>query len=715
MSIYNQIMKGVTIMKERTQRVLTRFLTVNTFLTCEDLSKEFNISERTFRNELVLINKYLAENNYSSITTTRGKGLKLDLSEVDREKLLSKINDDREADYYRPNERFLALLLDIADTTKTTMLFEMEEKLQVSKSTLDEDMRKLRQFLKEYGISVVSLTKQGIVFKGDERSIRTMLYDVINSVTDISKLIGYRDIDTVNTFANQFVLNYLDTSALRVIEEYYDDVFERSRVEINHVYRNQIILFLGIWVRRLQEGNTLRELAKVRAEVKEAPVKNFVGSICMEFGLYPSLNEIKYTTFIIESFNPKDMNNSFDWVTAQLLAIQLIEHVEKVTRIPFSQREEDLYEGLYKHITGLLSRGKNDLQVFNPLKDTIKESYAEIYQAVTCFSKQIEDYIKKPLSEDEIGFLTVYFSTSASQIKQKEQYIYQAVVLCNHGISTGKLLAANLKEQFNIEIVAVLSSYELAFIDKLDVDLVFTTISIDYSRKPVLFLNPILRESDKKEIKDFLLKNKDKRRTVSNKLDATKLMQDILTLIVESGGTVTKESYQRVEETFKDHHLKINTREIQPMLQDILRDSNILLKQECKDWKEAITKSAQVLVTKEVIEERYINAMIKSVEEFGPYIVVGKHLALAHARPEDGVNKLGISVMTLKEPVNFGNPDNDPVKIVFCLAAVDSYSHLNVMKNLIELINDEEKLDKLITAQDVNMFNQVLYGSEVME
>ncbi len=708
-------MKGVTKMKERTQRVLNRFLSVNTFLTCEDLSKEFNISERTFRNELTLINQYLAENNYPSITSVRGKGLKLELSEVDRDKLLSKVDDDRESDYYRPNERFLALLLDISDTTKTTLLFEMEEKLQVSKSTLDEDMRKLRQFLNKYGISVVSLTKQGIVLKGNERTIRSMLYDVINSMTDIDYLMGYRDIDAVNTFADQLVLDYLDASVLRIIGEHYDNVMEKSKVEINHVYRNQSILFLGIWVRRLQEGNTLSELAKVKAEIREGPVRNFVDSICMEFGLYPTINELNYTTFTIESFNPKDMNNSFDWVTAQLLAIQLIEHVEKVTRIPFSQRDEDLYEGLYKHITGLLSRAKNDLHVFNPLKDTIKESYVEIYQAVTCFKKQIEDYIKKPLSDDEIGFLTVYFSTSASQIKQKEQHVYQAVVLCNHGISTGKLLAANLKEQFNIEIVAVLSSYEIAFIDKLDVDLVFTTISIDYHRKPVLLLNPILRESDKKEIKDFLHKNKDRRRTISNKLDATKLMQDILKLIVESGGKVTQESYQKVEETFKEHHLKINTREIQPMLQDILRDSNILLKQECNDWKEAITKTAQLLVTEEVIEERYINAMIKSVEEYGAYIVVGKHLALAHARPEDGVNKLGVSVMTLKEPVNFGNPDNDPVKIVFCLAAVDSYSHLNVMKNLIELINDEEKLDQLITAQDLSTFKQVLYGSKVME
>ncbi|WP_366248919.1 BglG family transcription antiterminator [Terribacillus aidingensis] len=699
-------------MKERTRKLLTRFSSVNSFLTYEDLSKEFSISERTVRNELVLINNYLSEKNYPTIMTARGKGLKLTLSDEEREKLISKIGHDRETDYYRPDERFLALLLDIVNPSNTTILYEMEKKLQISKSTLDEDMRKLRFYLRDYGISVVSLPKYGVVLQGDERSIRSMLYGVITSMTDIDNLMSLQNAEAAVPVSDQLVLSYLDLEVLKTISKHYDAILEQCGIEINYVYRNQVILFLGIWIRRLQEGNILVKSVNVKNGIKDRPTEPFVDCICKEFDLDPPLNECDYITLAIESFNPKDMNNSIDWITAQLLAIQLIEHVEKLTGIPFSQREEDLYEGLYKHITGLLSRAKNDIQASNPLKETIKESYAEIYQAVTCFKKHIEDYTKKPLSEDEIGFLTVYFSTSASWMKQEQKYVYQAIVLCHHGISTGKLLAANLKEYFNIEIVAVLSSHELAFIDKLDIDLVFTTIPIDYQKKPLLVLNPILRESDKKEIKAFLLKNKNKRRIISNNLDATSLMQDILALIIESGGSITKDSYQRVEETFKQHHLKINTREIQPMLQDILKQSNILLNQECGDWKEAIMKVADILVRDSVIEESYITAMIKSVDEFGPYIVVGKHLALAHARPEDGVNKLGISVMTLKDPVYFGNPDNDPVRIVFCLAAVDSYSHLNVMRNLIDLINDEEKVNRLIAVKDIDMFNNVLYGSK---
>jgi len=692
-------------MKERTQRIFSRFLRVNTPLTFEDLSKEFHISERTLRNELMLINEYLAENHYPAVTTSRGQGMKLLLPDQTTQKLLAQVGGHTDKDYYRPDERFLALLLEIADTTKITLLYEMERKLQVSKSTLDEDMRKLRQYLYQYGISVVSLTKQGIVLQGDERSIRSMLYEVMNSMTDIDQLMRYERTDV----ASKFALDYLDPQVLQQLGHHYDELLKKSSVEGNQLYRNQIILFVATWVRRVKGGNTVNDSTKARTEIKEGPVRTFIDAICEEFSLYPSLNEIKYITFTVESFKPKDMNSSSDWVSAQLLAIQLIERVEKVTGIPFSQEEEDLYEGLYKHINGLLSRAKNELQVFNPLKDTIKETYAAIYNAVACFSRVIEDYTKKTLSEDEIGFLTVYFSTSASRMNQEEQYVYQAVVICNHGISTGKLLAANLKKHFNIEIVAVLSSYELTFIDKLDVDLIFTTISIEYPRKPILLLNPILMESDKKELSAFLNNHKDKRRTISNKLDATKLMQDVLALIADSGGIITPEGYQHVEETFKKHHLKINTREIQPMLQDVLYDSNILLNQEEKSWKEVITKVALPLLNDKVIEERYINAMIRSVEEFGPYIVVGKHLALAHARPEDGVNKLGISVMTLKDPVDFGHPDNDPVKMVFCLAAVNSHSHIKIMKSLVELIDDTEKLSRLFVAKDIKTFIEVLH------
>lgn len=139
-----------------------------------------------------------------------------------------------------------------------------------------------------------------------------------------------------------------------------------------------------------------------------------------------------------------------------------------------------------------------------------------------------------------------------------------------------------------------------------------------------------------------------------------------------------------------------------------LDENKILLNQEVKDWREAIAKVAEPLLKEGNINENYISAMINTVENYGPYIVIAPHLALAHARPEEGVIKLGLSVVTLKQAVVFGNKENDPVKIIFCLAAPDSESHVGVIRDLIKLIDDSDKMDQLIKIKDKKQFIDLL-------
>ncbi|MCK1203038.1 PTS sugar transporter subunit IIA [Streptococcus uberis] len=123
-------------------------------------------------------------------------------------------------------------------------------------------------------------------------------------------------------------------------------------------------------------------------------------------------------------------------------------------------------------------------------------------------------------------------------------------------------------------------------------------------------------------------------------------------------------------------------------------------------------KSAKPLLDNEIINQDYIGAMIESVKEYGPYIVIGKHLALAHARPEDGALKLGLSLCLFDKPVIFNHEFNDPVKIIFCLSAIDSYSHLNVMKAIVNLIKEDNNLNKLLEAKDIETVKKILYKIE---
>jgi mannitol operon transcriptional antiterminator len=87
-----------------------------------------------------------------------------------------------------------------------------------------------------------------------------------------------------------------------------------------------------------------------------------------------------------------------------------------------------------------------------------------------------------------------------------------------------------------------------------------------------------------------------------------------------------------------------------------------------------------------VISSSYIDAMIANVEYYGPYIVIAPYLALGHALPSDGVNALGVSILKLEEDVFF---EDRPVSVVIILAPIDKRSHLGIMKDIMDLFNDD--------------------------
>lgn len=140
------------------------------------------------------------------------------------------------------------------------------------------------------------------------------------------------------------------------------------------------------------------------------------------------------------------------------------------------------------------------------------------------------------------------------------------------------------------------------------------------------------------------------------------------------------------------------------MLSDLLDESLVLLDVEATDWQDAIRKGAQPLVDNGKVTPSYVDDIIKGVNELGPYIVITEHVALPHARPESGALESAVGIVTLKEPIEFGSADNDPVKFLFPLSAKDNDSHLGALQSLVELLSDPDfftQLENAATPKDV--------------
>lgn len=129
---------------------------------------------------------------------------------------------------------------------------------------------------------------------------------------------------------------------------------------------------------------------------------------------------------------------------------------------------------------------------------------------------------------------------------------------------------------------------------------------------------------------------------------------------------------------------------------------------EAADWRAALRLAGDCLVESGCTLPGYTEQMIQAVEELGPYIVIAPGVALAHARPSELVLKTGLSLVTLGQPVEFGNAQNDPVSLVFALAAVNHDSHIEVLKLFASMMSNQKNVNSLLTADSISAIRRVL-------
>jgi ascorbate PTS system EIIA or EIIAB component len=144
------------------------------------------------------------------------------------------------------------------------------------------------------------------------------------------------------------------------------------------------------------------------------------------------------------------------------------------------------------------------------------------------------------------------------------------------------------------------------------------------------------------------------------------------------------------------------------LLAEAFGEGSILLNQKANSWQESIELAGAALVASKRTTAEYSQQMIDAVIEFGPYMVITEGVALAHAKPGESVLSTGLALVVLREPVVFGIERFDPVSLVLGLAAIDHETHLSMLAELAELLNDKEKINILLRSESEREVRTIL-------
>lgn len=146
------------------------------------------------------------------------------------------------------------------------------------------------------------------------------------------------------------------------------------------------------------------------------------------------------------------------------------------------------------------------------------------------------------------------------------------------------------------------------------------------------------------------------------------------------------------------------------MLREILDNSRYSFYEGFEDWRDAIRCSYKPLLKEKIVNDSYVESVIKSVEEYGPYIVIVKNIAMPHSSIGDkNCSDTAISYMHVNNPVKFDENDGEKDAILFfSLAASDNDEHVKNIERLMDVLMNEELVGELILADSEEKFKKIV-------
>ncbi|MFT8359210.1 PTS sugar transporter subunit IIA [Bifidobacterium aquikefiri] len=131
------------------------------------------------------------------------------------------------------------------------------------------------------------------------------------------------------------------------------------------------------------------------------------------------------------------------------------------------------------------------------------------------------------------------------------------------------------------------------------------------------------------------------------------------------------------------------------MTDRLFDSSNINVIDDADTWQSALQEASEPLLASKAITQLYVNKMIENVQSNGPYMVLSDYFALMHARPGEGVNSMGMSLLVSRNPIDL---EGKQVKIFLIMAAVDNSSHLKSLQQVTSIFMDRKAYETILNG-----------------
>lgn len=636
------------------------------------IQSELHISRRTVYYNVNKLNEFLFGFGINPVNNRRGEGYYLT---EEQKKVIREVIEIEQSVYnLTPDERVQYLICWLMYPKEKVFIEDIIVAFDISRNSVFNDLKVVKSAIEKYDLSLEFDLKNGYSIAGQVFGKRALLLYYLKILL---KKLSYKSIDFLNAIEVEDFYARLQRISLNMRNEY--DGFNLLAIAcvLNIVhFVDERFDFSILELRDLENTDELRM------------IDQYFEDLNVHERLYLTIHLLgsKASSVIHIENGQKDIQ-LFE------LAQHLVELFERQTLIELSEKNE-LVNSLYMHFKLSMYYYQLSIQISNILLEAVKINYESLYQLIKSICESIQDEFPFILTDSEISYITMHFGGHQRKMRSKYYAPIRVLVVCPSGISTSTLLKKEVEDLYaNVTVVAATTANNIYQYDG-EIDFIVSTIDLD-TNIPWIKVNAILEKEDKAKIASMISMNVETYQLNGENLNG------LFSILGKYVNEVQMENLRRdIYEYFRNGHYVVETKENDQLrLEDILTVDNVIRVNKNIVWKEAIRIASEPLLITKSITSKYVQAMIDLVEEHGAYIVLKNKIAIAHAKPEEGANRLNVSLLINRKKIYFD--EKIGVHFLFVLSSPNPKAHLQILKD-ISFWTDEEVDLKTLLNGDIN-------------
>jgi len=465
----------------------------------QELAEHLSVSPRTVQryiNELRLVLKELEVDLDLSIQPGVGLTLSGDLAKANH-----LVNQLKTFQVDEVQDRSVYICLQLLQADKAIPIQQFADDLYVSRSTIENALKQVREKLAEHTIQLNSNNK-GLYLEASENQKRALLADILKYFwRGISASPGKHEPQwAFNVVFSEQAKRMIQPDTIDKVIQVVHQLIEKMQLQITDYEYQSLILHLTIAIERIRLNQYIESERSEPVEL--LPAAKFLIDLLEEsFNVVIYEGERNYINQFMKIFEQNDDYSSNDPATVTFEHEQELRTILKRT-LGDLKPDDTLYNHLIQHLNSAVNRLKLEASIRNPYLDEIKKSFSRAFALGVTLAEELEKHYDIQVGEDEIAYIAIHIQ---SFLERREEDKQEVILVCASGFGTAKLLEQRLLQNFD-ELITIKKIAGIRELNALNIndELVISTISIELPSDQVIVVNPLLSEQDLLQVRKYL-------------------------------------------------------------------------------------------------------------------------------------------------------------------------------------------------------------------